>query len=100
MTFLIHITDLAFAFLIASGIVSAILFVFAIRAYRRTRNPAMAFVVAAFMVFGIKSLLVAYGLRTNAIEHTSLEFIDAIGDMAVLILFVIPILWPLKGAEA
>lgn len=77
-----------------SGTLGLVLLVVAIRAYRQLRTPALAFVAGAFTVFCLKSFLVAYAVSTQAIEHESLEFIDALGDLGTILLLTLPLLWP------
>ena len=78
-----------FSFL--SAAVSLFLLWMAIRVFARTRDPTMAFLTGAFSLFAFKSFIVGYALVTNAIQHDSLELMDAMGDLATLLLLVTPI---------
>ena len=94
---MVHAHDIAFAVSVLSGLISLGLLTFAIRAYRRSQEGALAFVAGAFTVFAIKSFVVAYALRTGVVEHELLELIDAIGDLATIFFFLVPILWPARS---
>lgn len=97
---MVHVEDISVGFLLASGILGLILLAFSVNAYRRLRDSHMAFVAGAFTVFTIKSFLVAYGLKSGAMEHQLLELVDAIGDMATVLLFVLPLVWPPRKNDA
>jgi len=88
--------SVSFGFLIVSGLLSLGLLGFAIRGFRRSHESGLAFVAGAFTIFAIKSFLVAYALRTGSIEHERLELVDAMGDLATVLIFVAPLFWPMK----
>jgi hypothetical protein len=91
---MVHITEVSAGFMFLSGVVSLLLLSLSIKGYRRSKNPAMAFVAGAFSIFAIKSFFVGYAILARAVEHESLELIDAIGDLATILMFVFPIFWP------
>lgn len=91
---MVGILELSAGFSALSGALGLTLLVFAVRAYRADRAPALAFVAGAFTVFTLKSLMVAYALWSGAIEHETLEFIDAVGDLGTILLLTLPVLWP------
>lgn len=91
---MIGIRELSVGFSAISGVLGLLLLGIAVRAYRQARTPALAFVAGAFTMFSLKSLLVAYGIQTNSIAHETLEFIDAVGDLATILLLTLPLLWP------
>ncbi len=84
-------------FMLVAGIVSFGLAIFGINAYRKTRDAAMAFVGGAFTLFTLKSLLVGYALASNTFTHTTLDAIDATGDMTTALLLLVPIVWPRRA---
>lgn len=96
---MVHLTEVASGFLLLSGVVSLALAVVSFVAYRRSRHSALAFVIAAFLVFTAKSFLVGYSIYSGFIEHETLEFLDAVGDMATVLLFALPLLAP-RGRQA
>lgn len=94
---MVHVADLSAGFMFISGVVSLGLMVFAMKAYGRSRNAALAYVAGAFTVFALKSFFVGYALVTESVEHDTLELMDAIGDMATILLFVVPVFWPARS---
>ncbi len=84
------------AFLYASGALSLLLVGFAARAYHRNRDANMAFVASAFTLFTMKDALVAYSLQTGVIPHQTLESVDAAGDLATVLLLVLPLFWSVR----
>jgi hypothetical protein len=91
---MLGIGEISVGFSVTSGLLGIVLFVVAARAYRHERTPALAFVAGAFVMFALKSLLVAYAVYSSSIEHEMLEFMDAVGDMATILLLTMPLLWP------
>jgi len=84
-------TGLSVAFSALSGLIALFLAVLALRG-RRSRPPgSLDFVAAAFALFAIKSFVVAYALDTDAIGHSSLELLDAMGDLGALLLLAMPV---------
>jgi hydrogenase-4 membrane subunit HyfE len=90
------ILDLSVGFSLLGGLIAFGLLLVAVAAFRRHREPAFAFLIGAFTVFFLKSFLVAYSLKTEAIGHEYLEFVDSVGDVATLLLITLPILWPAR----
>lgn len=91
---MVAIRELSIGISTLSGILGLLLLVVAVRAYRQSRTPALAFVAGAFTMFCLKSFLVAYSVSAAAIEHETLEFIDAAGDLGTILLLTLPLLWP------
>lgn len=91
---MVSIGQISIGFSVISGLVGLALFVVAARAYRQDRNPALAFVAGAFTVFALKSFFVSYAVASRSIEHEMLEFMDAVGDLATIMLLAMPLLWP------
>lgn len=90
---MVNIHELSASFMAVSTLVAISLLFLAIKAYRQSRDPSLAFVGAAFTLFSVKSLIVGYALLTGSIQHTYLELVDAVGDLGTVVLFVIPIFW-------
>ena len=82
---------LSAGFSFVSCAISVFLLGMAIRVFARTRDPTMAFLTGAFSLFAFKSFIVGYAVLTNAIEHDSLELVDAMGDLATVLLLVTPL---------
>ena len=91
---MVHVTEVSAAVSILSAILSLGLLAFALNGYRRTREGAMAFLAAAFTIFGLKSAFVGYAVLTGAVEHSMTELVDAIGDLMTVALILAPVLWP------
>lgn len=91
---MVDMGGLSVGFSSVSGVLSLALFLIAVRTYRQERNPALAFVAGAFLIFALKSFLVAYAVAYHSIEHPALEFIDGVGDMTTIAFLTLPILWP------
>lgn len=91
---MVHITDVSAGLFLFSGLLSIVLLGLALRAYHRTGEATMGFVAGAFTVFAFKSFVVGYSLFAGLVEHTLLELIDGVGDLATVLLFVVPILVP------
>ncbi len=88
-----NLNTVVVTFLVGGALLSAVLLVFAVRSFTRTRDPSMAFVAGAFTMFMLKDALVAYSLQTGLIPHETLELVDATGDLGTVLLLVIPIFW-------
>jgi hypothetical protein len=82
---------LSAGFSLLSGLIALGLLVFAVNAYRRSRDNSFAFLAGAFTLFAIKSFVVAFALWTNAITHPALEFVDAAGDLGTIFLILAPV---------
>lgn len=95
-----HISGFVAAFLWSSAALSVLLVAFAVRAYRRGRNPDMAFVASAFVLFMLKDALVAYSLQSGLIPHETLELVDAAGDLGTVLLLVLPLFWSTRRNAA
>lgn len=80
-------------FMLVAGLVSLGLAIFGLNAYRKTRDPAMAFVAGAFSVFTLKSFIVGYALG-GGLPHNAIDAVDATGDMVTVGLLLAPIMWP------
>jgi len=68
----------------------------AYRGYRRSGNPRLRFVVAAFALFAVKGLLATYSIQTDLLEHEDLELVLGLFDVTALSLFLVPFLRPRK----
>lgn len=85
------ITHISAGFMFLSTLVSITLLAIALRAYREYRERSMLFLAAAFTVFTVKSVLVGTSLLFNLVAHESLELVDAMGDLATILLIVAPL---------
>lgn len=74
------------------ALVSLVLTVLALRAWRRRDNPKLLFVVAAFALFFVKGTLTAWSLFTGTIAHETLEVLLSGFDLLILMLLVTPFL--------
>ena len=84
----------------AVAVVSLALTLLAVAARRRTGNRKLSFVVAAFAVFFLKSVVTAYSVATDAIHHEDLELLGSLGDLAIVLLLVAPFLAPSRPVPA
>lgn len=75
-----------------AGLISLVLAILAVGAWRRTGNRKLGLVAAAFSVFVVKAAVTAYSLWTGAIGHEDLELVGALLDVAVVVLLVAPFL--------
>ncbi|MGQ0536172.1 MAG: DUF7471 family protein [Methanobacteriota archaeon] len=91
---MVHYTDIAVGFSALSGLISAGLLVLAFAGWRRTRDRRLAFVAAAFTIFAAKSFVVAYSTLSGFLEHSEVEFVDAVADLATVLLLVTPLFLP------
>lgn len=82
------------AFVVVSGLVSTGLLVLALRAWDRTRDNAMLVMAAAFTVFASKNFLLAWATLTGALEPPDIGIIDAVADLATILLLFAPVLIP------
>lgn len=80
------------ALIALAGLLSLVLAVLAIGAWRRTGNRRLGFVAAAFCVFVVKSAVTAYSIWTGFIRHEDLELAGALLDVVVVALLVAPFL--------
>jgi hypothetical protein len=71
------------------------------RAMQRTGNRKLGFVMAAFIVFAVKSVVTAYALLTDPTQpastafpltHGHLEFLNSALDLVIVSLLVVPFL--------
>lgn len=81
-------------FVVVSGLVSVGLLVLALRAYQRTRDRAMLLMAAAFTVFAAKNFLLGWAIQTGALSTPDLGIIDAVADLATILLLFAPVLIP------
>jgi len=88
---MVHPTDISAGVSLLAALLGATLLVFAYSGYRRSRDPRLVYVGAAFAVFAAKSLFVAVALFRQTPGHETLELIDAVGDMTTVLLFVVPL---------
>ena len=62
----------------------------AMRSFQKTRNPRLVFISVAFFVFAIKSLFVAFNVQSHYVQHDAIEFVSALFDVVIVVLFFIP----------
>ena len=89
-----HLRDVSTSVSLTSALISLFLLGLALSAYRRTRDAAFAFLTGAFTIFSLKSIFVAYAVWSGDVEHDVVELMDAVGDLATVLLLVTPIFWP------
>jgi hypothetical protein len=94
---MVSMTNLSVGFSVLSALISIGLLGLAVGALRGTRNPNLGFLVAAFAVFALKSLIVAYAIWTEAIAHETLELVDGAGDLITVLLIASPLVWPRRS---
>lgn len=80
------------ALIALAGLLSLVLAILAVGAWRRTGNRRLGFVAAAFFVFVVKSAVTAYSLWTGLIGHEDLELAGALLDLVVVGLLIAPFL--------
>lgn len=64
----------------------------AVAAARRRANPALRWVAAAFLVFGVKNLFSAYNVLYHAVPHDAIELVLSLFDLVLLVLLLLPLL--------
>ncbi|MCA1811346.1 MAG: hypothetical protein LC623_04970 [Halobacteriales archaeon] len=85
------------------ALISLALATLAWRAMQRTGNRKLGFVMAAFLVFAVKSVVTAYALLVDPsqastvapgfqLTHGHLEFLNSALDLAIVFLLVVPFL--------
>lgn len=95
----------AVTLLLVGGVaaLSAVLAVMAWRARKASGNPKLSFVLWAFVVFCVKSVITVYALlvdpsqwtnvpSTFPLTHGHLEFLDSAFDLVIVFLLVAPFL--------
>ena len=87
----IHQHEVASAVIALVGLIALVLAGIGIASARRSENPGLRFVVAAFVVFGLKGLFAAWAVYTGDVAHEDLELITAVADLAVVVLLVLPL---------
>lgn len=85
-----HNLDIAIGVILVVATVSFALAILAVLAWRRTGNARLGFVTAAFFVFGAKSVLTSYSLKTGFIAHEDLELVNSLGDLLAVLLLLAP----------
>ncbi|MFW9929274.1 MAG: hypothetical protein ACFFD1_07775 [Candidatus Thorarchaeota archaeon] len=80
-----------FAIILLISLLSLVLFIFGISAFKTTRDKRLLFVAAAFFIFFLKNLIVFLSLFFGWIGHEDLEFVDSLFDLITIILLVIPV---------
>ena len=94
---------------IAVAVVAIVPFVVFLLSYLRTRSTRLLFAAAGFGVFVVKEVLLAAGIFTIVIKarnphapeatiSAELALLEAALDLAIIILFVLALLWR-QGAE-
>jgi hypothetical protein len=85
------------------ALISLALATLAWRAMQRTGNRKLGFVMAAFLVFAVKSVVTAYALLLDPsqsavvsssfpLTHGHLEFLNSALDLVIVFLLVVPFL--------
>ena len=85
------------------AVISLTLATLAYRAMQRTGNRKLGFVMAAFIVFAVKSVVTAYALVLDPsqssvvspsfpLTHGHLEFLNSALDLVIVFLLVVPFL--------
>ena len=100
--------QLALVIRLAVAVVALVPFIVFLLSYRRTRMIRMLFAALGFGVFSVKEFLLAAGIftivlkernpRSPAVTHSGLQLLEAALDLAVIVLFVLAILWK-QGAS-
>ncbi len=80
------------ALVFVAAAVALVLCMIAFRAQRRTGSRGLTFLVAAFALFALKSVLVGIALLTEIVGHQHLEVVSAAFDLAILGLLIWPII--------
>lgn len=74
----------------AVAVVSIALAGLAFRAYRRSGNPNLRYVLAAFIIFAAEGVVATAALFTHRIDHEDLELILGLFDLAALMVLALP----------
>jgi|GEM_PF-1432090 len=98
--------QLALAIRLAVAVVALVPFIVFLVSYLRTRMTRLLFAALGFGVFFVKEVLLAAGFFTivlNArnphspvVTHSALELLEGALDLAVVVLFVLAVLWKQK----
>lgn len=72
------------------ALVSLTLSILTFEAYRRMQNRKILFVAGAFMVHFVKSAFVAVAIYGRLVGHEALEIVEAVFDLAMVLLLFIP----------
>lgn len=87
----IHSHEVTSALVLIVALLAAGLAVVGVQGFRRSKNPALRFVVAAFVVFGVRALGTAWALYFEVVKHEDLELVLAASDVLILGLLVAPL---------
>jgi len=100
--------QLALVIRLAVAVVALVPFVVFLLSYLRTRMIRLLFAALGFGVFFVKEVLLAAGTFTivlkernphsPAVTHSELALLEAAIDLAIIVLFVLAILWK-QGAS-
>ncbi len=100
--------QLALVIRLAVAVVALVPFIVFLLSYLRTRMTRMLFAALGFVVFFVKEVLLAAGIFTivlnqrnphsPAATHSGLQLLEAVIDLAIIVLFVLAILWK-QGAS-
>lgn len=85
--------DVAAGIAYLSSVVALALLIFAWNTWRRIRDPRLAWLMAAFAVFALKSFTVGYSIANATLEHELLEVVDVTGDLLTITFLAVPIVW-------
>lgn len=86
-------TEFVHYIILAVGVLATALAAIAWAAHRRTKDVRLLWVGAAFVVFAAKEVVTGYAIVTESIAHESLELVNSLLDLVVLVLLVVPFLW-------
>lgn len=76
----------------AVAVVSVALAGLAYRAYLRSGNPNLRYVLAAFCIFAAEGLLATASLQWGLVDHTDLELLLSVFDLSALLVLAFPFL--------
>ncbi len=88
----IEAVDLAVATSLGVALLSLVMAYLGVRSFLATDNSRLLFVVMAFAVFALKSLFVAYNVRSHVVDHDAIEFVSALFDLIIVMLLFVPFL--------
>ena len=87
-----YLTTFSITMVAIAAALSLVLAILTYMAAVRMGQKKVKFVAAAFGVHFVKSTIVAYGLLTGRLGHEVLEVVEAVFDVAMVLLLAIPFL--------
>jgi hypothetical protein len=91
--FMVGILEISYALAFLSAALSLVLLGFSIATYRHARDRIMFFLIGGFSIFGAKSFIVGYALLSGRIGHETLEVVDNLADVILVLLIIFPVLF-------